>query len=438
MKGLLLTILLLPIPFLVIAQSISVSGTYQEVVPDVSSALNTIYIVKSLSGTTLTYESATANDVSMYEYQTSQNDKQPVLSDNISVVDLDTRKRYTISGLNDSHGYLFFESGLAKPRGAWVVDYSVHQPVLASIEVIEDVYKCEALDLYITKSDALVYYGLGGQQRSIVRQYDIEYESLKWNDDKQSFEQYTHIESNREIGTDYKLTTPPLIDTQFILKGDQFGKAFGMPIQISSLPYRAVSTQAHIVAEQERRDNQNESGNNITDLGGSAPVNINFYGYGNEPVSRFYTWLIYDKRDISNPVLRYTDRDIKYQFDKWGEYKVILEVTNQSASCISRDSVEFKVQESMLDIPNFFSPSDSPGVNDEFRVAYKSLISFKCTIFNRWGNKLYEWRDPAKGWDGRYKGKFVNPGVYFYVIEAKGSDNVSYKRKGAINIVRGR
>lgn len=92
----------------------------------------------------------------------------------------------------------------------------------------------------------------------------------------------------------------------------------------------------------------------------------------------------------------------------------------------------------MLDIPNFFSPGDSPGVNDEFRVAYKSLISFKCTIFNRWGNKLYEWRDPAKGWDGRYKGKFVNPGVYFYVIEAKGSDNVSYKRKGAINIVRGR
>ena len=33
-------------------------------------------------------------------------------------------------------------------------------------------------------------------------------------------------------------------------------------------------------------------------------------------------------------------------------------------------------------------------------------------------------------------GKYVAPGVYFYVIEAEGSDGKKYKKKGDINILR--
>ena len=32
--------------------------------------------------------------------------------------------------------------------------------------------------------------------------------------------------------------------------------------------------------------------------------------------------------------------------------------------------------------------------------------------------------------------KYVQPGVYFYVIEAEGSDGIKYKEKGDINILR--
>ena len=75
-------------------------------------------------------------------------------------------------------------------------------------------------------------------------------------------------------------------------------------------------------------------------------------------------------------------------------------------------------------------------MNDEFRVAYKSLVSFKAWIFNRWGTQIYHWTDPAQGWDGKKGGKYVQPGVYFYVIEAEGSDGIKYKRQGDINILR--
>lgn len=43
--------------------------------------------------------------------------------------------------------------------------------------------------------------------------------------------------------------------------------------------------------------------------------------------------------------------------------------------------------------------------------------------------------DPSGGWDGKYKGKFVPAGVYYYVIKAKGADGRSYDLSGDINIV---
>jgi hypothetical protein len=49
---------------------------------------------------------------------------------------------------------------------------------------------------------------------------------------------------------------------------------------------------------------------------------------------------------------------------------------------------------------------------------------------------LYRWTDPSKGWDGRVAGKYVSTGVYFYVIEYKGTDGKNQVRSGDINVLR--
>ena len=89
----------------------------------------------------------------------------------------------------------------------------------------------------------------------------------------------------------------------------------------------------------------------------------------------------------------------------------------------------------MLKCPNAFSPGVTEGVNDEWKVSYKSIVKFKCWIFNTWGVQLCELNDPSQGWDGKYKGKVVKPGVYYYVIDAEGSEGKKYKLKGDINVV---
>ena len=71
-----------------------------------------------------------------------------------------------------------------------------------------------------------------------------------------------------------------------------------------------------------------------------------------------------------------------------------------------------------------------------FGYNFRKLKS-EAYIFNRWGQKLYEWNDPAGGWDGTYKGKPVKDGVYFCLVKAKGADGKTYNIKKDVNLLRG-
>jgi gliding motility-associated-like protein len=159
---------------------------------------------------------------------------------------------------------------------------------------------------------------------------------------------------------------------------------------------------------------------------------LDFYSHPSQAV-QFYEWYVYDSEVGTGSYKRYSDENLNHTFLEAGKFLVKMYVSNSTC----KDSASFlpTISESKLDCPNFFTPRSTPGENDEFRVAYRSIIKFKGTIVNRWGNVLFEWTDPSKGWDGTFKGKAVSPGVYFYLIEAKGSDGIVYKKKGDINLL---
>lgn len=58
-------------------------------------------------------------------------------------------------------------------------------------------------------------------------------------------------------------------------------------------------------------------------------------------------------------------------------------------------------------------------MNDVFYPISRNIDNYRIQIFNSWGEKLFESRDASKagGWDGMYKGKVVESGVYVYMIE---------------------
>ncbi|MBK6983601.1 MAG: gliding motility-associated C-terminal domain-containing protein [Bacteroidetes bacterium] len=81
-------------------------------------------------------------------------------------------------------------------------------------------------------------------------------------------------------------------------------------------------------------------------------------------------------------------------------------------------------------IPNVFTPN-ADNVNDVFRFNLCSKI-LKTTIFNRWGNLVFETDKQNRSWDGRTtSGINCEDGIYFYCIETEAE-----KHKGHIQLIR--
>ena len=68
-------------------------------------------------------------------------------------------------------------------------------------------------------------------------------------------------------------------------------------------------------------------------------------------------------------------------------------------------------------IPNAFTPNGD-GLNDVFGVIPRLdyVNQYRISIFNRWGQLLFESSDLNQGWDGTYQGEACPAGAYVYRI----------------------
>lgn len=86
-------------------------------------------------------------------------------------------------------------------------------------------------------------------------------------------------------------------------------------------------------------------------------------------------------------------------------------------------------------IPSGFTPNGD-GFNNIFIPHYEYVKEVEFTVFNRWGEVMFNTRSLTEGWDGRYKGEPVQGGVYAFMVNAIGYDNKTYTYKGTITVLR--
>ena len=184
------------------------------------------------------------------------------------------------------------------------------------------------------------------------------------------------------------------------------------------------------------------------EFSGNAPLlgrfQANPENVGDDTAS--YEWRFSTGTETEPYLIRY-EQDTEYTFTQAGTHTIVLYATFTKGNDViaytqdywdERGPLRVTVSESRLEMPNAFSPNGD-GINDIYKAKsnYQSIVEFHAYIFNRWGQKLYEWDDPAGGWDGKYKGKDVAQGTYFVLVKARGADGREYNIKRDVNLLRG-
>ncbi len=117
-----------------------------------------------------------------------------------------------------------------------------------------------------------------------------------------------------------------------------------------------------------------------------------------------------------------------------------------TAGCVATDKILVLVKkERLVYIANTFSPNGD-GNNDYFGVQVGKGIEevTKFEIFDRWGSKLFERdnfnpgpnSDNQNSWDGTFRGKKMNSGVFVYWALIKFQDGESILYKGDVTLQR--
>jgi len=145
-------------------------------------------------------------------------------------------------------------------------------------------------------------------------------------------------------------------------------------------------------------------------------------------------WLwIFDDEGTSteaNPVFTFPDTGLQV---------VTLIVTHESGCQDSIKKVIDVKPEIRYFLPNAFTPNNDD-LNDEFKAAgvFDGINNYSMTIWNRWGEQVFETGDPYDGWNGRKNGVgAVSPnGVYVYVANFTGPRGEPYNLKGFATLIK--
>lgn len=127
--------------------------------------------------------------------------------------------------------------------------------------------------------------------------------------------------------------------------------------------------------------------------------------------------------------------------DAAGQYTVTMTAYNYGRSCSDQTQAIVKVDEVVIFyVPNTFTP-DGDEFNETWKPVFYSgydIYDFHMTLFNRWGEIIWESYDASKGWNGHYgNGGLVEDGAYVWQVEFKEiSSDKKQTHRGHVTVLK--
>ena len=134
--------------------------------------------------------------------------------------------------------------------------------------------------------------------------------------------------------------------------------------------------------------------------------------------------------------LRTTSRaNVDHQYNATGTFNACLTAFNQIGCPAQICRPVSATVIPLVDVPNAFTPM-SGDQNSVVMVRGFGIAKMQFTIWNRWGQKVFETNDRNKGWDGKVKGVVQPMDVYAYTLTVEFFDGVKTTKKGDITLIR--
>jgi gliding motility-associated-like protein len=97
-------------------------------------------------------------------------------------------------------------------------------------------------------------------------------------------------------------------------------------------------------------------------------------------------------------------------------------------------TIEVEIELNEIFVPGAFSPNND-GNNDKVFVR-GSIKYFTFSVFNRWGEVVFRTQNQSQGWDGSFRGKELDAGVFVYYLSGTDAAGNSINKKGNITLVK--
>lgn len=86
-------------------------------------------------------------------------------------------------------------------------------------------------------------------------------------------------------------------------------------------------------------------------------------------------------------------------------------------------------------VPNAFSPNGD-NQNDILFVRGACIETMEFSVYNRWGEQVFQSTDPTFGWDGVWRGVACENAVFHYVLKGTLIDGTEINKKGNVSLIK--
>jgi gliding motility-associated-like protein len=171
---------------------------------------------------------------------------------------------------------------------------------------------------------------------------------------------------------------------------------------------------------------------NDTSIVFNQPLRIN--AISNAPINTWVPSTGLSTTSGLTPVLTLNSNDVS----SGTNFVIYRIVSTTPEGCMAEDELVVRIFSTgpSIFVPNAFTPNND-GLNDRIRPILAGIERLEYfRIFNRYGQIVFESREPESGWDGRYKSQLQGSGTFVYQIQAIDFTGEVLKQSGTFTLIR--